>query len=99
MAAIGGAPKSPVQLTDELKAPNTNRPLRRRRSASLARLRGFAGGKAGFWIFLVRKYLIWNVWATGNIVKKACSEDLPDSQGIVFLLTHIVQPLCVWYKA
>src|SRR5271166_2516119 len=42
--------------------------------------------KAGFTIFLVRKYLIWNVWATGNIVKKACSEDLPDSQGIVFVI-------------
>src|SRR5208282_4119266 len=53
---------------------------------ALARLRGFAGGKAGFTIFLVRKYLIWNVWATGNIVKKACSEDLPDSQGIVFVI-------------
>ncbi|HKN00928.1 MAG TPA: hypothetical protein VJX23_10465, partial [Candidatus Binataceae bacterium] len=54
--------------------------------SALTRLRGFAGGKAGFTIFLVRKYLVWNVWATGNIVKKACSEDLPDSQGIVFVI-------------
>ncbi|HKN27434.1 MAG TPA: hypothetical protein VJY34_05920, partial [Roseiarcus sp.] len=52
----------------------------------LTRLRGFAGGKAGFTIFLVRKYLIWNVWAIHNIVKTACSEDLPDSQVIVFVI-------------
>ena len=35
VAAIGGAPKSPVQLTYELIAPNSKRPLRRRRSARL----------------------------------------------------------------
>ncbi len=35
MAAIGGAPKSPVQLIYELIAPNSKRPLRRRRSARL----------------------------------------------------------------
>src|SRR5208337_3338270 len=56
------------------------------KNSALTRLRGFAGGKAGFTIFLVRKYLIWNVWAIHNIVKTACSEDLPDSQGIVFVI-------------
>ncbi|HKN30481.1 MAG TPA: hypothetical protein VJY34_22410, partial [Roseiarcus sp.] len=70
------APKSQIGRA----TPHLNPP------APLARLRGFAGGKAGFTIFLVRKYLIWNVWATGNIVKKACSENLPDSQGIVFVI-------------
>src|SRR5208337_4468097 len=33
----------PVQLKDELKAPNSNRPLRRRRSASLAHVSSGVG--------------------------------------------------------